>query len=52
MGFLFFSKYFMFIALTSWIVELLLRLEIYVVRIWFGFIFVSLIELVLLIMTI
>ena len=44
MGFLIFSKYFMFISLISWIVELLLRLEIYDVRIWFGFIFVSLVD--------
>ena len=41
MGFLIFSKYFMFIALISWVVELLLSLEIYDVWIWVGFILLS-----------
>ena len=52
MGFLIFSKYFIVIALFSWIFELLLRPEIYVVQIWVGFIFVSLIEWVLLVLII
>ena len=41
MGFLIFSKYFMFIALISWIVELFFSLEIYDVQIWVGFTLLS-----------
>ena len=52
MGFLIFSKYFMFIAMISWIFELLLRFGIYDVRIWVRVILLSLIEWVLLIVTI
>ena len=44
MGSLLFTKYFMFIALISWIFELLLRFGIYDVRIWVGVILLSLIE--------
>ena len=41
MGFLILTNYFMFIALFSWICELLLRFEFYVARIWVGFVFVE-----------
>ena len=35
------TKYFMFIVLFSWICVLLLRFELYVARIWVGFMFVE-----------
>ena len=41
MGFLFFSKYFMFIAFDSLVFELLLRFEKHDVRIWVRFILLS-----------
>ena len=41
MGFLILTKYFMFIALFSWICVLLLRYKLYVARIWVGFVFVE-----------
>ena len=44
MGFLFFSKYFMFISFFSLVFELLLRFEKCDVRIWVGFILLSLLN--------
>ena len=41
MGFIILTKYFMFIALFSWICELLLRFVLYVAQIWVGFVFVE-----------
>ena len=41
MGFLILTKYFMFIALFSWICVLLLRFKLYVARIWVGFVFIE-----------